>query len=113
MDIEEKLLKLIKSKKKGILQSQLWKTAKIDSSKCSRILAKLEKEGKIKREQETAKGSKTYLIKFIGKKEEPTKNFNLLLVGDFFSPCTGCALECVPEGCAPLSQWVYCLEKES
>ena len=112
MDIEEKILKLIKSKKKGILQSELWKTAKIDSSKCSRIIAKLEKEGKISREQETAKGSKTYLIKFIGKKEVPAKNFKLLLVGDFFSPCTGCALECVPEGCAPLSQWVYGLENE-
>lgn len=113
MDIEEKLLKLIKAKKKGILQSQLWKTAKIDSSKCSRILAKLEKEGKIKREQQTSKGSKTYLIKYTKKKEEPTKDFSMLLVWDFFSPCTGCALECEPELCAPLSQWVSCLEKES
>lgn len=113
MDIEEKLLKLIKAKKKGVLQSELWKKAKIDSSKCSRILAKLEKEGKISREQEKAKGSKTYLIKFIGKKEAPTKNFKLLLVGEFFSPCTGCALECEPERCVPLSQWVSCLENES
>jgi predicted transcriptional regulator len=112
MDIEEKILKLIKARKKGILQNELWKKAKIDSSKCSRILAKLEKEGKISREKESKKGVKTYLIKYTGKKEEKPRNFKLLLIGDMFSPCTGCALECVPEQCIPLSEWVYCLEKE-
>lgn len=108
MDIEEKLLKLIKSKKKGILQNELWKKAKIDSSKCSRIVAKLEKEGKISREP----ADKTYLIKYIQEKKEKTKNFKLLLIGDMFSPCTGCPLECVPEQCFPLSEWVYRLEEE-
>lgn len=112
MDIEEKLLKLIKSKKKGILQNELWKKAKIDSSKCSRILGKLEKEGKISREPGKGKGSKTFLIKHIREKKEKTKNFKLLLIGDMFSPCTGCTLECVPERCIPLSEWVYCLEEE-
>ena len=111
MDIEEKLLKLIKSKKKGILQNELWKTAKIDSSKCSRIVAKLEKEGKISREH-ADKGSKTFLIRYISEKKEKTKNFKLLLIGDMFSPCTGCSLECVPERCIPLSEWVYCLAEE-
>ena|SRR3970282_1999382 len=110
MDIEEKLLKLIKSKKKGILQNELWKTAKIDSSKCSRIVAKLEKEGKISREH-ADKGSKTFLIRYISEKKEKTKNFKLLLIGDMFSPCTGCSLECVPEKCIPLSEWVSCLEE--
>ncbi|MCZ7398495.1 MAG: MarR family transcriptional regulator [Candidatus Methanoperedens sp.] len=112
MDTEEKILKLIKSRKNGILQNELWKKAKIDSSKCSRILAKFEKEGKISREKESKKGVKTYLIKYLGKKEEKTRNFKLLLIGDMFSPCTGCALECAPEQCIPLSEWVYCLEKE-
>ena len=110
MDIEEKLLKLIKSKKKGILQNELWKTAKIDSSKCSRIVAKLEKEGKISREH-ADKGSKTFLIRYISEKKEKTKNFKLLLIGDMFSPCTGCPLECVPEKCITLSEWVSCLEE--
>ncbi len=112
MDIEEKVLKLIKSRKNGILQNELWKKAKIDSSKCSRIVAKFENEGKISREKESKNGAKTYLIKYIGKKEEKTKNFKLLLIGDMFSPCTGCALECVPEQCVLLAEWVYNLEKE-
>jgi DNA-binding MarR family transcriptional regulator len=106
MDIEEKILKLIKTKKNGILQNELWKTAKIDSSKCSRIVAKLEKEGLISREQDSSKGSKTYLIKAIEKKQEKVKNYNLLLIEDTFSPCTGCSLECTPEQCIPLSEWV-------
>jgi len=106
MDIEEKILKLIKSKKNGILQNELWKTAKIDSSKCSRIVAKFEKDGLISREQDLSKGSKTYLIKSIEKKEEKVKNYKLLLIEDIFSPCTGCSIECVPEQCIRLSEWV-------
>ncbi len=112
MDIEEKILKLIKSRKNGVLQNELWKKVDIDSSKCSRILAKLEKEGKISREKESKKGIKTYLIKFIEKKAEKPRNFKLLLIGDMFSPCTGCALECEPEKCVLLEEWVYGLEKE-
>ncbi len=111
MDIEEKLLKLIKSKKKGILQSELWKKAEIDSSKCSRIVIKLEKEGKISREPGKDKGSKTFLIEYTREKKEKTKNFKLLLIGDMFSPCTGCNLECMPEKCIKLSEWVYCLKE--
>lgn len=111
MDIEEKLLKLIKSNKKGILQNELWKKAKIDSSKCSRIVARLEKEGIIKRET-AGKGSKTYRIKYIPEKKIKTKNFKLLLIGDMFSPCTGCMIECMPEHCVPLSEWVYGLEEK-
>ncbi len=111
MDIEEKILKLIKSKKNGILQNELWKTAKIDSSKCSRIVAKLEKDGLITREQNSSKGTKTFLIKSVIKKEEKAKNFKLLLSKDNFSPCTGCSLECLPENCMPLSEWVHGLQK--
>ena len=112
MDIEEKILKLIKSRKNGILQNELWKTAKIDSSKCSRILTKLEKDGLITREQNSMKGIKTFLIKSVIKKEEKAKNFKLLLSKDTFSPCTGCSLECVPESCLPLSEWIYNLHIE-
>lgn len=112
MDIEEKILNLILSRKNGILQNELWKTAKIDSSKCSRIVAKLEKEGLITREQNSSRGSKTYLIKAVSKKKEKEKNFRLLLTGNVFSPCTGCPLECIPESCAPLSEWVHFLQDE-
>jgi Lrp/AsnC family leucine-responsive transcriptional regulator len=111
MEIEEKVVQLIRSRKKGILQNELWKKAEIDRRKCSRIVEKLEKEGKIFREEETNKGSRTYRIRLSEKKEEDIKNFKLLLVGDMFVPCTGCTLECVPETCPPLSEWVYYLTK--
>lgn len=64
MRIEDKILKIIKSKREGILQNELWKIAKIDSSKCSRIITRLEKQGQITREQDSSKGTKTYLIKY-------------------------------------------------
>ena len=112
MDIEEKILKLIQSRKSGILQNELWKTGKIDSSKCSRIVMKLEKDGLITREQDSSKGTKTYLIKPVLKKEKKAKNFNLLLTKDLFSPCTGCSLECIPENCLNLSEWVYNLQND-
>ncbi|MCZ7362070.1 MAG: winged helix-turn-helix transcriptional regulator [Candidatus Methanoperedens sp.] len=47
MEVEEKILKLIRSRKKGILQNELWKKAEIDRRKCSRIIEKFEKEGRI------------------------------------------------------------------
>jgi len=112
MDIEEKILKLIKTKKDGILQNELWKTAKIDSSKCSRIVAKLAKDGFITREQNSSKGTNTFLIKPVMIKEEKAKNFDLLTAKNMFSPCTGCSLECIPENCMPLSEWVYGLQDE-
>src|SRR3972149_7167907 len=109
MEVEEKVLKLIRSRKKGILQNELWKKAEIDRRKCSRIVEKLENDGLIVREEETNKGSRTYRIKFAEKKEEKIKNFKLLLVKGIFAPCTGCARECVPETCPPLSEWVFYL----
>ncbi len=113
MEIEEKILKLIKSRKKGILQSELWKKAEIDRRKCSRVVEKLENEGKILREQETSKGTRTYRIRLAEKIEkEKVRDFKLLLVKDMFAPCTGCALECMPEQCMPLSEWVLHLIEE-
>ncbi len=112
MEDEEKILSLIKSRKDGILQNELWKKAEIDRRKCSRIVDKLENDGKIYRVQELDKGSRTYRIKYIETKETIKKNFELLLVGDMFSPCTGCNLECTPEQCIPLFEWVLCLTDE-
>jgi len=113
MEIEETVLKLIKSRKKGILQNELWKKAEIDRRKCSRIVDKLEKEGKIVRERESTRGTRTYRIMFAEKKEnENVRDFKLLLVKDIFAPCTGCALECAPEQCIPLSEWVFHLIEE-
>ncbi|MCX9011888.1 MAG: MarR family transcriptional regulator [Candidatus Methanoperedens sp.] len=112
MEAEEIVLKLIKSRKKGILQNELWKKAEIDRRKCSRIIDKFEKEGIISREQESDKGARTFRIKYVEKVEPQVKDFSLLLVGDMFSPCTGCTLECVPQHCEPLSQWILRLIKD-
>lgn len=109
MEIEEKVLKLVKSRKKGILQNELWKRAEIDRRECSRIVVKLEKEGKITRESESFNGSRTNRIMYVEEKKEKTKNFTLLLTGERFNPCTGCMLECDPEQCMALSEWVCCL----
>ena len=113
MEIEEKVLKLIKTRKKGILQNELWKKAEIDRRKCSRVVEKLENEGIIVREHESTRGTRTYRIKLTEKKEkEKARDFRLLLVKDMFAPCTGCAIECTPEQCIPLSEWVFHLIEE-
>ncbi|MCZ7372354.1 MAG: Lrp/AsnC family transcriptional regulator [Candidatus Methanoperedens sp.] len=112
MEVEEKILKLIRSRKKGILQNELWKKAEIDRRKCSRIIEKFEKEGRIVREEETTKGTRTYRIRLSEKKQEKEKEFKLLLVREMFAPCTGCTLECIPETCPPLSEWVFYLTEE-
>jgi len=112
MEVEEKILKLIRSRKKGILQNELWKKAEIDRRKCSRIIEKFEKEGRIVREEETTKGTRTYRIRLSEKKQETEKEFKLLLVREMFAPCTGCTLECIPETCPPLSEWVFYLTEE-
>jgi|SRR3990170_5770005 len=112
MEVEEKILKLIRSRKKGILQNELWKKAEIDRRKCSRIIEKFEKEGRIVREEETTKGTRTYRIRLSEKKHEKEKDFKFLLVREMFAPCTGCTLECIPETCPPLSEWVFYLTEE-
>ena len=112
MEVEEKILKLIRSRKKGILQNELWKKAEIDRRKCSRIIEKFEKEGRIVREEETTKGTRTYRIRLSEKKQEKEKEFKLLLVREMFAPCTGCTIECIPETCPPLSEWVFYLTEE-
>ena len=61
MDTREEILQILKERGE-ILQKDLWKELKIDSSKCSRILRKLEKEGLIKRIEVVVDGVKTFKI---------------------------------------------------
>ena len=58
----EEALEYIKSRPEGALQSDLWKVLKIDSRKCSRIVAKLLKDNLITREVESAEGIRTYRL---------------------------------------------------
>jgi hypothetical protein len=63
-EITEKCLKIIELHENGILQSELWKLAKIDSRKCSRIIANLINYYElIERVEVRNDGIKTFLLK--------------------------------------------------
>ena len=101
----EEALEYIKTHPEGALQSDLWKELKIDSRKCSRIVAKLLKDNLITREVESVDGIRTYRL-FCSEKSH-SKRFEPLLVRDAFEPCAGCIEECIPEHCANLSEWIF------
>ncbi|MEM1578608.1 MAG: winged helix-turn-helix transcriptional regulator [Archaeoglobaceae archaeon] len=113
VDTREEILKILEEKGE-VLQKDLWKELKIDSSKCSRILRKLEKEGLIKRVEVVIDGVKTFKIissKFEEKKVEEEK-LDLRTVMDRMEhvaklpPCYGCLeLECEAERCLKLEVW--------
>jgi Lrp/AsnC family leucine-responsive transcriptional regulator len=108
---EEDMLELIRSYEKGILQSDLRKTMEIDSKKCSRFVSKLMKKHLIRREPELADGRNTfrlYSLEFAG----PANKHKKLLAKGMFSPCTGCTLDCFPEICYLLNDWVYAIIEE-
>lgn len=105
MEEEEIMLEYISSRKEGMLQSDVRKLMEIDSKKCSRIVNKLMKQHLLRREPELADGRNTFRlfsIEFTGPGDRQKK----LLAGGVFSPCTGCTLECFPETCYRLNEWI-------
>ena len=112
---EDTLLDVIKTRKNGILQNELWKLVGIDSPKCSRLVKRLLKKNLITREKVIAKGSRTFLIRSVeeGIPETAKKESLVYLIADgHFSPCTGCTLECEPEYCKRLTDWIDSLLAE-
>jgi len=103
----EEALEYIKSHQEGVLQSDLWKALKIDSRKCSRIVAKLIKENLITREGESVEGIRTYRLYYADKSK--SRRFKSLMAVEIFEPCAGCIEECVPEHCAKLSEWIFAI----
>lgn len=101
----EEALEYIRSHPEGALQSELWKALKIDSRKCSRIVAKLLKDRLITREVESADGIRTYRL-FCTTRPKG-RRFDPLIAVDAFEPCAGCIEECIPEHCANLSEWIF------
>jgi predicted transcriptional regulator len=101
----EEALEYIKTHPEGALQSDLWKALKIDSRKCSRIVAKLLKDNLITREMESVDGIRTYRLYCASKAQ--SRRFDPLLVLDAFEPCAGCIDECIPEHCSKLSEWIF------
>ncbi|WNY24819.1 Lrp/AsnC family transcriptional regulator [Methanolapillus millepedarum] len=104
VDAEQEVLDIITREKDGIYQNDIWKELEFDSRKCSRIIKKLLDADLVIREKAVYNGTQTYLLK--AKAEEKEKNFEVLMVNDIFSPCTGCSGECRPEYCPALTFWV-------
>jgi DNA-binding MarR family transcriptional regulator len=105
MSAEVDALQFIKSHENGILQSDLWKALKIDSRKCSRIVAKLLKENLITRQLESTDGIRTYRLLYLDRSN--SRRFKSLMPVHLFEPCAGCIEECEPEHCAKLSEWIF------
>jgi hypothetical protein len=113
--LEDKALELIKASTKGVLQSELWKELDIDSRKCSRVVAKLEADGKVKRTWETVSGTRTYRLSHVPQKKEAPKkeySFDLILAEDEVAPCVGCTYECEPDYCPDLGNWIELLARD-
>ncbi len=64
--LQEEALELIGSKSDGLYQSELRKQLGIESTKCSRIVSRLERSGMIKREPAKFGRRSTYLIRLTG-----------------------------------------------
>ncbi len=112
MDTREEILKILKERGE-ILQKDLWKELNIDSSKCSRILRKLEKEGLIKRVEVVVNGVKTFKIvpadaEVEEKKEELSLKEILERLEEVSAlpPCFGCLeRDCEAVRCLKLEIW--------
>ena len=112
-DTREEILKILREKGE-VLQKDLWKELNIDSSKCSRILRKLEKEGLIKRIEVVVDGVKTFKIvpAEAEVKEQEEEELDLKAIMERMEditglpPCYGCLeKECEAANCLKLEVW--------
>jgi len=106
---KESLLSIIRERTDGILQNELWKVAGIDSRKCSRLIKRLLDKDLITRETAVSMGSRTYLVRVVeGPFESGALRGDLkyLIANGQFSPCVGCRIECEPEYCEYLTEWI-------
>ncbi len=111
-DTREEILKILEERG-AVLQKDLWKELNIDSSKCSRILRKLEKEGLIKRVEVVVDGVKTFKIIPAGaEEEEKEEELDLKSIMERMEeitglpPCYACLeVECDAKECLKLEVW--------
>ncbi len=111
-DTREEILKILEERG-AVLQKDLWKELNIDSSKCSRILRKLEKEGLIKRVEVVVDGVKTFKIIPAGaEEEEKEEELDLKAIMERMEeitglpPCYACLeVECDAKECLKLEVW--------
>ncbi len=111
-DTREEILKILEERG-AVLQKDLWKELNIDSSKCSRILRKLEKEGLIRRVEVVVDGVKTFKIVPAGaEEEEEEEELDLRAIMERMEevvglpPCYACTeIECDSRRCLKLEVW--------
>ncbi|HIH44463.1 MAG TPA: Lrp/AsnC family transcriptional regulator [Candidatus Methanoperedenaceae archaeon] len=85
----------------------------MDSRKCSRIVSTLLERKLITKERESHKGKLTFRLRYAGKERHvDLTRFECLVAGSRFSPCTGCSLDCMPESCDLLLEWIGNLGEE-
>lgn len=112
MDTRDEILQILEQKG-NILQKDLWKELNIDSSKCSRILRKLEKEDLIRRLEIVVDGVKTFkIVPADAEIEEEEDELNLQVIMEKMEdltglpPCFGCIeYDCEALSCIKLEVW--------
>ncbi|MHC1624685.1 MAG: MarR family transcriptional regulator [Methermicoccaceae archaeon] len=119
MSTEHEVLAIL-NERGEVLQSELWKMMGIDSRKCSRVVGRLLEKGIISREYAVVNGTRTYLIRLTNNggenkeavgdtKEEKSHDIDasILVCNGCLVPCAGCNIECHPEYCDMLTEWIY------
>lgn len=89
-----------------IHQVKAWNVMQISHQDLSDVVLIMLKEGLIKRTPTKFKGSHTYLLESLNHKPQKIKDFSPMISGMSFSPCAGCAQDCLPAHCAKLTSWV-------
>ncbi|NLX49660.1 MAG: Lrp/AsnC family transcriptional regulator [Methanospirillum sp.] len=105
---EDDAFEVIRSHRRGVLQSELRKMLDVDSRKCSRLVTKLIEDGRVERSDYRKDGVKTFLLRASRAPADPS----LLLAGTELIPCVVCEHECVVEECPLLMDWMYQLAIE-
>ncbi|WP_231189620.1 MarR family transcriptional regulator [Haladaptatus sp. DYF46] len=105
---ENRALELI-TNQNGIYQSDLWKELEVSSRTGSRIATSLEEKEKIRREETTYNGQRTFLL--LPMKKE--LDFSLLMAGDMLSPLFSSEDESDPIDSDAFTQWVLQLSQET
>lgn len=86
-----------------VTQAEVGKLLGIDRRDTSRLIVAMLKEHIIRR----TKTDNTFLLEKNGNNVcEKKKDLGVLLSGGKFSPCCGCELECDPEHCQKLTEWL-------
>lgn len=95
-----------------ITQVEVTKMLGIDHRYVSQIIGIMVKENLIKK----TKADRTFLLEKYGSnghEKKKKKDFKILLINDKFSPCCACEIDCKPEYCQKLDEWIKgCLKEK-